>query len=463
MRTCVACTGLALAAGTARGQGGEPESPYRLLRFEEDWSTHLGGDGLIDSLKHVPFGDSGSYWSLGGSLRARAELWDGLIGGSPPPIDDDDWALLDRATLHGDLRFSNGLRVFGEVRSALDETNDLYPGRRPIDHDTFAFQNLFLDVPLPELAGGDVVLRVGRQEMAFGKELFVSPFDWRNVRQGFDGARGTWTSEEWTVDAFFTRPVEVDKYDLNDTDDDEIFHGLYVTRGPVTPDDLGWDVYWLLRHRGPVSYNGTAGKEERHTVGGRVFGEFPDDRIDYDGEWAYQFGEVGTADIDACGIAMEVGWRTSDDVQAPRVYTTLDYGAGDQVAGDDDVQTFQRLFGDGHSYLGITDTVGFGNVLSFGLGCSWHVTTDVEADVRGLLFRREDDADGLYDSNGNLSVGPGGGSQDIGQELDLVLRYPLDRHNELQFGYGHLFAGDYLDGQGIGDVDFAFLSWQFTF
>jgi len=50
-------------------------------------------------------------------------------------------------------------------------------------------------------------------------------------------------------------------------------------------------------------FNGSAGCEDRHTIGGRGEGNVPECPVNYELEGAYQFGEVGSADMDAFMVA----------------------------------------------------------------------------------------------------------------------------------------------------------------
>jgi hypothetical protein len=61
--------------------------------------------------------------------------------------------------------------------------------------------------------------------------------------------------------------------------------------------------------------------------------------------------------------------------------------------------------------------------------------------------------------------GPGVGlSDEVGAEIDLLIKFQLDRHTEIVLGYSHFFAGDFIEESGPSDdIDFFYTGVQFTF
>ena len=57
-----------------------------------------------------------------------------------------------------------------------------------------------------------------------------------------------------------------------------------------------------------------------------------------------------------------------------------------------------------------------------------------------------------------------GSSTNVGAELDLLLRYQIDRHQTTILGYSHLFPGTFVEQSGPHEgIDLAYLIWQLTF
>ena len=67
----------------------------------------------------------------------------------------------------------------------------------------------------------------------------------------------------------------------------------------------------------------------------------------------------------------------------------------------------------------------------------------------------------------NGLTGGSSGSQDLGQELDLVATYTLNKQMNVLFGYSHFFAGDYYDlTAGVptnADADFFYTQFLMNF
>ncbi len=441
---------------------------FQTLRFQEDWSGFdpENGTDYWDDIKHIKLNDDGSFWlGMGGSLRLRAESWESF-GFSAAPTADDSFGLA-RLQLHTDWNFGENFRIFVEGESAVATDRDLPGGRRGLDVDELDLQNAFADIIVPfGDDDGKITFRLGRQGLLFGKQRLVSSFPWANSQRSWDGGRAIFEVNGWRVDAFYTRYTPVDKYEFNDWLAGPDFWGVYAT-GKIGGDhNIGVDLYYLgVETDGAVTFNGTTGIEERHTVGGRLFGKFGDSGFTYDAEGAYQFGDVGTADINAFMIATQLAYAFSDSEWKPKVYVGFDYSSGDDAAGDSDVKTFNQLFPLGHAYNGYMDFIGRQNITDISAGVSFkpHKKVLIKADFHN--FTRSESADSVYNAGGGvLRPTAPGASDDVGQEIDLTVKYVVDRHLTLQGGYSRFLAGDYFADTGTSeDVDFYYFQATYTF
>ena len=181
--------------------------PYKQLRYEEDY-TYLRDPArrvdVFDPVKYVPFGGvKGRYLSLGGEARPFFEWFRNEEWGAVP---GDDGYSLQRYMAHLDLHWNDRTRVFVQLKSGLE--GGRRSGPRPVDEDRLDLGQAFLDVTLISSGERKLVVRAGRQEMAFGRQRLVSYREGPNVRRSFDGLRTTLRTRTWTVDAFATRPVQ---------------------------------------------------------------------------------------------------------------------------------------------------------------------------------------------------------------------------------------------------------------
>ena len=468
MRTARAvCAAGLLGAATFSAAAPPPDTgrpPYAPLRFEEDWSAFdpADGDDFWDPLKHVDLTEDGRIWvSFGGEFRGRVEAWQdfGFVDG------EDDVFALGRARLHADLHLGEHVRVFLEGLSAHVTDRNLPGGRRTLDVDTLEPHDAFVDLMLPWGDDGEVTLRVGRQELLFGRQRLVSPLPWANAMRAWDAVRVLVERGEWRVDGFASLFVPVQKYEFNDWAPGSNFYGVYAS-GSVAPGDRPFevDLYVLGLSRDDVHLAGELGDEDRISVGARIGGDLAAG-LDFDVEGTYQFGELGSADLSAWSFASVVG-RTFGDVRwSPRVEVGFDYASGDGAPGDGDVGTFYALFPLGHAYFGILDVIGRQNVVDLSSSVSISPLPRLKLKLAAHCFWRARDDDAVYNPGG-VAIRPGGLSDrsEVGQEIDLTATYALSRHWTLEGGYAHFFPGDFLRDSGPhDDIDWGYLQAVYRF
>lgn len=441
-------------------------------RHAEDWSRFEPAAedtgrlyGTLDGFKHIDLTDDADVWlSIGGSARLRYEHFENFGFG---PANDDGF-LLTRVRLHGDLHVGENFRVFVEGKSAFSTDRNLPGMQRTLDNDELALQQAFADLTLDGSEAGTITLRAGRQQLLFGKQRLVSPLVWSNTMRAWDGVSAIIDTDGWTTHAFWTQFVPVRKYDANQSDRHTQFFGVYAT-GPLCAEHgLNADLYFLgLDQDDPTNtYNGTTGAERRYTVGGRLFGKVRDTGWDYDVEAAYQFGDVGSADISAWMLAGELGYAYGDAWKT-RAFVGFDYASGDDTPGDGDVETFNTLFPLGHAYLGYIDVVGRQNIMDFSIGASAQPIDKLSVRAALHVFWRASDSDALYNAGGGVVRGGGlASSSYVGTELDLTASYKLDAHTTLLLGYSHFFAGDFIEDATPAadeDIDYFYAQLQWVF
>ncbi|MDP3937528.1 MAG: alginate export family protein [Deltaproteobacteria bacterium] len=475
VRGFVLVAALALCLGPARAiaQQGAPAYPhpkYQVLPFNEDWSVLAHEDpnrpdDIFDPIKYIALTDDGKVWaSFGGQYRMRLEGWTRFNFGAPPTADDDDVFVLNRALYHLDLHLGEQFRIFVQGKSAFCTSRDLVGGCRTLDADEFDLQNGFIDAMIPLPADADLTIRVGRQELLFGKQRLASPLDWSNTRRTFDGVSAIVKAGAWTATGFLTRPVTVLKYDANEPNEDVDFYGIYASR-TVARMKGGFDLYWLGLHRNKAGFNGTTGEEKRQTLGARAWGKIGDSDFDYDMEGAFQFGTIGPGNIHAYMVSTNLGYTFGDTRGKPRLYAGYDYASGDGGVGDADVQTFNQLFPLGHAYFGYIDTVARQNISSPNVGISYAPVYKALLKAEYLYFWRASDNDALYNAGGGVArPGSSGTSRDIGSEIDLTASYQLDLHTQLIGGYSRFFAEEFIRQSGPSkDINFLYFIFQYTF
>jgi len=402
-------------------------------------------------------GDGRSYVALGGQLRERVEGWRGFDFGVPDSSPHDDVFALTRLRLSADLHLGGSFRLFAEGKSAISTNRRLVGGKRLSDVDDPDLQQGYLELGSrpTQRGGGATAARIGRQELALGRERLVGALDWSNVRRSFDGISVTRGRGRRTLTAFAVRPVLQREHGFNRWDEHTELFGAYSIVESAAR-DRRVDVYLLRLNR-------TAGAEQRQTVGVRLSGGGAARRGDYDVEAAYQFGGLGGARIKAWMVSAVLGRRLSASAAAPRLWLGFDYASGDKSPGGR-AGTFDQLFASGHSFFGSADLVGRQNIVDASGGVSWALRAPLVLTVNVHRFWRASAHDALYNAAASVvRAGDAGASRDVGREIDVLIRYPASRHFTLVGGCGRFLPGAFIEESGPSKtVEFAYFSVQYT-
>ncbi|MDQ3200287.1 MAG: alginate export family protein, partial [Verrucomicrobiota bacterium] len=164
-------------------------------------------------------------------------------------------------------------------------------------------------------------------------------------------------------------------------------------------------------------------------------------------------------------LASEAGYTFKPVPLVPRLWLGFDYASGDDAAGGD-VGTFNQLFPLGHAYFGYIDAIGRQNIVDLHPGASIKAAKDkLTLKAEGHFFWRAESADALYNAGGGVVRGGAPGtSKQVGSEVDFVANYKFTQHLDMEFGYSHFFAGDFIKQTGPDqDIDFFYVQTQFYF
>ena len=113
----------------------------------------------------------------------------------------------------------------------------------------------------------------------------------------------------------------------------------------------------------------------------------------------------------------------------------------------------------------LIDTLAHQNVIDFNTGFTIALTDKVSTKTAAHYFLRAESDDNLYGITGTAArAGTGSGSQDIGAEIDVTLKYVINRHLVSVIGYAHFFPGDFVEDTGSSqEIDWGFFQLQYTF
>ena len=118
-----------------------------------------------------------------------------------------------RARLYANYKVNEDLRFYAEgIYADVDANDDYIP--RGIDINRGDFLNLFADIAITE----NTIARIGRQELLYGNQRFISPLDYANTRRTFDGVRTITKKGDVQLDMFYTQFVPADPTSFDNPD-----------------------------------------------------------------------------------------------------------------------------------------------------------------------------------------------------------------------------------------------------
>lgn len=438
-------------------------SPYKQLRYDEDWSylkDPARRTDFWDSIKYIPFGGrEDRYLSIGGEIRERYEFFrnEGL-GSAPADRHGNNNYALHRYMLHGDLHLGPTFRFFGQIVSGLE--NGRIGGPRPdIDEDTFDVHQAFMDIKLPLGDKASLTWRLGRQEMTYGSRRLIDVREALTLRRSFDAVRFLLRTDGWAIDGFFSKPVRHQARALdNDPDPNQSLWGIYAVHPVSRLPDGHADLYYLGFENKEGRFEQGTAYELRHSLGVRIWGRpLP---WEYDFEFIWQYGTFGSGTIQAWAVASATYYTFDHLPFRPRLGLVADITSGDRDPKTANLQTYNPLFPTG-AYFNLQDPAGPQNFMHLQPFLDLHVTEAVTATADWGFFWRESAHDAVYRISGPpFRTADQSRQLYVGSAPALTIRWMVTTHISLLAGYVHFFSGPFFNERPPDkDVDY-FTTWM---
>ncbi len=389
------CTAALFALASAQAQvvdsSNAPDRPPIMFnRWQEDWSV-LANPAVprepLDSLKYIPLSsvDLHTYLSFGADLRERFEANNSVnfgIGTKPQEY------VISRLEAHADLHIDEQIQAFVQLQS------DFAPGKTiitPVDNDRLDLEQAFVAVTEP-LGGGTLTFRVGRQQIAFDLQRFISVRDGPNVRQSYDAIWAGYETGPWEFTSFYSQPVQNrDIHAFDDYSSGRLTYGGFRIERKF--EGLGELSSTLSQFRQDnARFPSVSGNERRDVLDVRYAGAV--EQFDWDVEAMGQEGRIADEKIRAWAVGSRAGYTLAAPWQ-PRLGLQIDAASGDVNSHDHTLNTFNPLFPNGY-YVTLAGYTGYTNFIHVKPSITAKPARDLTAMVAVAAQWRATTADAVY-------------------------------------------------------------------
>ena len=309
-------------------------------------------------------------------------------------------------------------------------------------------------------------VRAGRHAFEYTDRRLVARNEWRNTTNHFQGVRAIIGQQknDWQLDFFALKPVQRFTNQWDAVDHAQDFYGVIGDWRRWSEVATLQPYYYLLKQDGnKVEYdaNGRTAAanskidREIHTAGIRAYGVVGKTGWDYDASYAKQWGHqdrlsntgalIAALDHDAYAYNAEIGYTFAHPWK-PRVNAFYGFASGDNNPTDSKNNRFERLFGfarplSNNDYFQIENIIAPKIRVEFEPQLSWLPGLKIDT---GYNWYRLDSASDRWNAAG-LRDNTGQSGKDVGEEVDIRVRFPINKYIAANLGYAHFWAGDFTE------------------
>ena len=413
---------------------------------------------VLNKFKDIPFGFV--TLDMGGSLRLRYE-YQGNFNAKKYGQNLGDDFLLERFRLELDFKFDRNLHLFTQMQDAhpcgLYFTVKDFPTYSPYEN-PFDLREAFVE--WKKIAETPLGVKLGRQTIFYADNRVFGPGEWGNVGKYYwDAIKFTYDMRYFRTDIFamqrvISNPTEFDTADTNLT-----AYCLYTSMRKFVP---VVDMFYVLKENDKENLNSS-------TVGTRFEGYYKNPRFLYAGTFAFQFGDKGKDSIDAYGFNTQLNY-TFPKFWLSKIGIEYSYASGDSNPKDSKYQTFDGVFGAVDMYYGRMNLLAWMNLKDYQLNLNINPLPNVLSKLNGSLqyhwFELAESKDAWYYSDGKAQRKDvtGFAGTALGREIDLIVKYELDKHFEILAGYGYFIPNSFIEKTGTYEpANWSFLQTTFKF
>jgi Alginate export len=336
--------------------------------------------------------------------------------------------------------------MFAQIQS------DFAPWRvmlTPADQDPLGLEQAFV-VVTPPLDGGTLKLRVGRQQMAFDLQRFVSVRDGANVRQSYDAAWADYENGLWRIISFYGQPVQTRDGVFDDYSSSALTYGGFRVERRFGSAHLS--TYYSRFTQDNARFLSVSGNERRDILDVSFAGVASG--FDWEIEAMGQTGQIANKDIRAWAGGSLDGYTFADIGWTPRLGLQFDTASGDKNPHGNVLETFNPLFPNGY-YFTLAGYTGYVNLIHVKPSVTLHPTESLKLMLAIAAQWRQTTADAVY-TNPNIPV-PGTAGQPglyTGTYGQLRLDWAMTSYSSFAVEAVHFAVGDVIRRAGGHDCNY---------
>lgn len=366
---------------------------------------------------------------IGGEYRLRFENREPTNFNQAGPTDR---FVLQRTRLNFDGKFESGAGFFTEIQDSRiwgNETSTLT-------------QMSFIDLHQAYFTfGKDIKWKLGRQELAYGKQRLLGATGWSNIGRSFDALKTTFLLFDRELDIFYakvsenaTTTVQGDNIDLA---------GIYFKGEGLEP---------YLFNKNDLNL-----QSNRTTLGARYFNEWLGGKFDLEG--MYQTGGIAAKSIAAYAADFSFAYPVMPGSQLVLGYS---FASGDDSAADSTVKTFDQLYPTNHGKFGHADVVGFQNLQMLKAEWQQALSEKSQLTVGYFILNKAEASDAVYATTGAVHAANAGNTDtSIGSELAITYQTQMEEMINLNAGLSYFTPGKALNGSATQTWSYVQTSFKF--
>lgn len=314
-------------------------------------------------------------FSVSGEARVRGEALQGQFRSG---VEGGDQAVFFRTLIHG-RHGTDNWAIGAELQDSRVYLDDEDTTLSSSFVNALDFLQLYIDVPGPNLLGGESSLRLGRQTVSIGSKRQIERVSYANVIKSYTGGHLTATSPRGDeLHAIYVVPMSRFPNDREEVGENKLsgdeeqwerrIWGIHYRRQDILPNSFPglWGEAFVYGLNEADSNDVQTPNRQYLGPGGRLYRKPAPGQWDVDIEGVWRIGERRASSnpldktdlkVNAQMLFAAVG-RTFDAPWQPRLALEWYYTSGDDDPTDDQFDQYERLFGSRRTDLNNTSLHG---------------------------------------------------------------------------------------------------------